>query len=586
MGGGVHVSQAGMVRVGLLALLVGLAVGGCGAGESVIAKRASEPSAPPLIDALPRVSASPDRVAERTGFRTFHVDAQHPDASDRNPGTEEAPWQTISRATGRGVLRPGDTVLIHAGIYRETVQPREGGRPGARITFRAVPGDTVVISGADPVTEWHRQPDGLWRTPWTGPSLEAYADDPVFRRELVVVAGTVLTPVFAREDVREGTFWAEGPPAMPRALYARFGDAGPVNVEVALRTYGFRPLGPDPWAECGDPATPGYFHLQGLTIRHHANRAQWGALCAGSQGSLVENATVEWTNGQGISISGRDHVFRQTAADHNGQMGWGGSCTGCLLDSTRARGNNWKGYDPFWESGGSKFVGTSHTVVRGHLAADNDGPGIWFDIDNHDNTIEDCLVENNQVAGIMLELNTVRTLVQHNTVQATRWRSWSGSGILSQAASRNVMLHNTIQANEGSGIWLRLDPDRRAEDGHTVVARNLVRGNVTRRDVEAREVSVEGTSVEHVRTHSFQHNQVGHVGDAEPVWRSSFFVLPASGHPSGFRGDGLAGWRQSVTETGTRMEPGGVLSLAEALPSAGAAGTSARLSPRAGADSR
>ncbi|MEM1056906.1 MAG: right-handed parallel beta-helix repeat-containing protein [Bacteroidota bacterium] len=522
------------------------------------------------------VAASPGETG-----RAFYVDAQHPRASDVNPGTEAEPWRTISRATGRGVLRPGDTVWIREGVYRESVTPHEGGRPGARIAFRAVPGELVVITGADPATDWRPQPDGSWRHAWTGPGLPSYADDPVFRRELVVHRGQTLRPVWAREDLIPGTFWAEGDPEAPRALYARL-DGGPEAVEVAHRTYLFRPLGADPDPDCGARGTPGYFHLSGLTFRHAANRAQWGAVCLGSAGSLVDDVRVEWTNGRGIDVSGREHIVHRTASDFNGQMGWGGGCVSCLIEDSRAVGNNWKGYDPFWEAGGAKWARSTDSVYRRFLARDNDGPGIWLDIDNADNTVEASVVENNLVAGIMLELRTVRTLVQHNTVRGTRWREWSGSGVLSQAASHNVLLHNTIEDNEGSGIWLRLDPSRRAEDGHTLVARNLVLGNVMRRDVEARQLSVEGTSPEHVRTHTFRHNVFGPVRDVEPVWRSTFFVHP-TGREGGFRSDDLAEWRRLVTAEGNRSEVGEALPDPGPLPLAGAAGASARATPTIGA---
>jgi len=554
MGRGVHVPEADVVRLALL-------------GSSC-----AEPDRPVIV--------RESRAVEAQG-RTFHVDQQHPGASDRHPGTEAKPWRTLSRATGRGVLRPGDTVVIHEGVYRESVEPREGGRPGARITFRAAEGETVVITGADLAADWRRQSDGTWRRAWTGPPLPTYSDDPVFRQEMVIERGEVLRPVWHRDSLRAGTFWAEGPPESPAALVARFRE-GPDRVEVAHRARLFWPLGADPNAECGSAGTPGYFRIQGLTFRHAANRAQIGAVCLGSAGSLAEAVRVEWTNARGLDVSGREHLIRQSAADYNGQMGWGGACASCVIEDSRAVGNNWKGYDPFWEAGGGKWVRTTDTVIRRFLARDNDGPGIWLDIDNADNTIEGCLAENNAIAGIALEFRTVRTLVQHNVVRGTRWVGWSGSGVISQAASHNVLLHNTITSNEGGGIWLRRDPDKRAEDEHTLVARNLVMGNVTRRDVEARELSVEGETASDVRTHTFRHNAIGFVRDREAIWRSSFFVHPTE-TPAGYRSDDLSGWRRLVTETGTVREAGGMLPEPGPFPRAGAIGAYARVAGRHGA---
>ena len=128
---------------------------------------------------------------------------------------------------------------------------------------------------------------------------------------------------------------------------------------------------------------------------------------AGSAHGLWENVTVAWTVGMGVDGSGRGHVFRQVAANDNGQMGWGAQCTECLFEDTEAVGDNWRGFDPFWEAGGGKWVATRKTTIRRHYAAGNGGPGIWLDGGNTGNVIEGCRVVDNEVAGIMLELDTV-----------------------------------------------------------------------------------------------------------------------------------------------------------------------------------
>ena len=78
------------------------------------------------------------------------------DGSDGNPGTEARPWKTI----GRGVqsLQPGDTLLIKAGTYRETVTMHRSGTQANPIRIRAYPGDEgkVIINAAEPVTNWRK----------------------------------------------------------------------------------------------------------------------------------------------------------------------------------------------------------------------------------------------------------------------------------------------------------------------------------------------------------------------------------------------------------------------------------------------
>ena len=54
--------------------------------------------------------------------------------TDHADGSENQPFRTINRAAA--LARPGDTVLVHGGEYREWVRPRRGGlsdlRPGQR----------------------------------------------------------------------------------------------------------------------------------------------------------------------------------------------------------------------------------------------------------------------------------------------------------------------------------------------------------------------------------------------------------------------------------------------------------------------
>ena len=455
--------------------------------------------------------------------------------------------RTISQALARA--QPGDAVLVRAGVYRETLRPRLGGREGSPITVAAMPGDEVVVTGADPVPGgWRSERNGTWRLDWRGPDLRIYSADPVFRREMLIADGAVMRPAATLSDLRPGRFWVEGPPESPRAIIARFiGGSVPETVEVGTRSELFWPVGRD-GAACGDASMPGYFRLVGLTFRYATNPAQQGAVCVGSAGSVAEDVRVEWTNSLGIDLSGRGHTLRRVRADLNGQLGWGGSCRGCTIDEGAAVGNNWKGFDPFWEAGGIKLTRTSDTALRRFYAAWNDGPGIWLDIDDPDNTVEGSLSVANQVAGIMLEFATTGTLVQHNVVARTRWRDWSGTGILSQAASENALLHNTVVENEGTGVWLRLDPARRAPDGRNVVAHNWVVGNGTvagHGDREAREMSVEGTSPAHVHSSRFTANAYGRLGRQSP--RSTFFVHPFEGSGgAGFRSDDLSRWRELV----------------------------------------
>ncbi len=94
-------------------------------------------SLPPLYDS---------QTSPSTG-RVWHVDQAHAQASDDNPATADKPLRSINAAAQQA--QPGDTVLIHTGIYRERVSPARGGEAGAPITYAAAPGARVAVRGSE-----------------------------------------------------------------------------------------------------------------------------------------------------------------------------------------------------------------------------------------------------------------------------------------------------------------------------------------------------------------------------------------------------------------------------------------------------
>src|SRR5579875_65047 len=82
--------------------------------------------------------------------------------NDNADGSESCPFRTINRAAN--LAEPGDTVMVHAGVYREWVRPAQGGLSNERrITYQAAPGEQVVIKGSERVTGWEREQGTVWR---------------------------------------------------------------------------------------------------------------------------------------------------------------------------------------------------------------------------------------------------------------------------------------------------------------------------------------------------------------------------------------------------------------------------------------
>src|SRR5688500_17369539 len=94
--------------------------------------------------------AAAEHLESRTLLSTYYVSNGGNDSASGN--SLSAPFRTIQRAAN--VAQPGDTVLVRAGTYRETVQPARSGTGSARITFKPYNNESVTISGADIVGGW------------------------------------------------------------------------------------------------------------------------------------------------------------------------------------------------------------------------------------------------------------------------------------------------------------------------------------------------------------------------------------------------------------------------------------------------
>jgi hypothetical protein len=91
--------------------------------------------------------------------REFHV---APEGHDAQRGTKAAPLRTIQRAAD--LAQPGDTITVHAGTYRERVNPPRGGTSDRhRIVYQAAKGERVEIKGSEVIKGWVKIQDEVWK---------------------------------------------------------------------------------------------------------------------------------------------------------------------------------------------------------------------------------------------------------------------------------------------------------------------------------------------------------------------------------------------------------------------------------------
>ncbi len=252
----------------------------------------------------------------------YHVSKN---GNDQFTGTVEQPFCTISRAASAAVA--GDSIIVHAGIYREWVNPKNGGTKEHRIIYQSAGDGEVVITGAESVSDWKNEGGRVWSAEIDNslftvrnPFREELSGDWLFPGAFVPHLGEVFLngksfyEVESLEKVRKPTIWPEAkyPQDSLRVWYAQvdervtkiwadFGDVDPrrENVEISARPYCFWP------AKEGI----GYITVKGFTLCQAA--PQWApptALQEGligphwSKGWVIENNIIRESKCVGVSL--------------------------------------------------------------------------------------------------------------------------------------------------------------------------------------------------------------------------------------------------------------------------------------------
>ena len=76
--------------------------------------------------------------------------------NNNNDGSAAAPFKTINHAAQ--LAKPGDIITVHAGTYREWINPARGGESDSRrIVYQAAEGEKVFIKGSEVITGWKKE---------------------------------------------------------------------------------------------------------------------------------------------------------------------------------------------------------------------------------------------------------------------------------------------------------------------------------------------------------------------------------------------------------------------------------------------
>jgi hypothetical protein len=424
--------------------------------------RRSLPILVPLLIAL-LVSTVRAEAASSAQGRVIVVDPSDPEANDANAGDAPRPVETIQQAL---VLARRDNarnipvrVLIHPGIYRETLAiEADEATTSAPLTLEGT-ADGVVVSGSDVLTGWVGGGNGIYTHPWSerwglaplpdGWQGQAeYLDrNPVIRRrEMVFVGGHALLQVMSSDELgaTEESFFVSEDQAQILIHVPPSTDVAKTDVEVAIRSHLLQVTARQ------------NITIERMTFQHAATPMSGPAVSfADSSHVTVMRSDFVWNSWIGLGLNyGDDVTIRHVRANHNGAGGITGSRTrGLLIVDSQTSYNNWRGsrgwnvsdhssaIDPNFIdfATGQKFFRLRDSTFRDLRSTDNLSGGIWLDYDNAGVTFDHVVLSGNLTHGLMVEASQGPISVVDSEICGNE------TGILSNNAS-NVRVTGSVLA--------------------------------------------------------------------------------------------------------------------------------------------
>jgi hypothetical protein len=399
--------------------------------------------------------------------RTFYVSAEK--GSDKNRGDAEHPFKTISKAAL--MARPGDTVLVQEGVYRERVAPEYGGEEGRPIVYRAEKQGAVIIKGSDVYTgtweasgelrtasldsltftdDWYLDDanpfkvDARGRPERFGYNTNNMTGTGTYTLGQIFVEGKPYKQVLLKNYVQEetGTWWYN---KKENQVYVHFKDGeGPDNfIEFTTRRRIFAPH--------ATTMGLGYIQVEGVIMEHCGNQLpKWTkeTMQAGALGlrsghhGVGRTKVVRYAANTGI-----DCGFLYDTNERQIQSGWGWPApgvTGNLIENNYLIDNGCVGITgtgtyqmicrnnvvmwnhnqgfpmPNAEQAGLKFHGCNSGVISDNYVADNFAFGIWLDNEYPHARVTRNIFVGNTDRGVSVEMGKYGfgegAMIDHNVI--------------------------------------------------------------------------------------------------------------------------------------------------------------------------
>ncbi len=229
-------------------------------------------------------------------------------------------------------------------------------------------------------------------------------------------------------------------------------------------------------------------NAEGVTIRNvivekYATPAQQGAIGGGANGSrwLVSNSEARWNHGRGVSLGSESRLV-DSFIHHNGQLGISLYGNNSQAVHNEISWNNYAGFGRGWEAGGSKFSNTTNLLVQANNVHDNNGPGLWTDINNVDTVYDGNTVTHNRNEGIKHEISYAAVIrnnvVMNNGDVSTVWL-WNAQIEIQNSSQVEVYANTVVVPAQGAnGIAIINQRRGLGKFGPWVANDNYVHDNV------------------------------------------------------------------------------------------------------------
>lgn len=205
-------------------------------------------------------------------------------------------------------------------------------------------------------------------------------------------------------------------------------------------------------------------------VHTHRNAAAGASI---GPGFIVEGVRAERNGTQGL----------QSHGGYNSSSGYATGMRTIIRDSYLIGNKTNAKLDPFFEGGGTK-LGFNGLRVHNNEVRDNNGPGLWLDVDNRNVEVDHNLVVNNAGVGILYEVSQGPARIHRNVVRDTRlWERYGypGGAIEVNQAANVVIEHNEVV---GGHDGLKVIEGTHPQDSTNVVFRNNQVRNVRRYQAE------------------------------------------------------------------------------------------------------